>query len=579
MIQQGKANLLIEGGKSRQMSKRSWLLPFAFLPFILFLLLRFRPDLDLSVEAPVFHFYIVTFTSFAALVSALFVASAVENRDNPHILFLTMGFVAIAALFLIHGLATPGIVFQGFNQVVGWSSRLSLFMGSLLFALGLLDWPPHRSAYVLKSRNKLWAIAGAAYGLYLLVALSWPTLLASLAAMEPWLDFSLAGLAAALYLWAGWQAARKALPGSEQLWTAISISLVLLAQAQISMTLGPLWHLSWWLYHVLMLAGFLLSVTAIAIEYEALKSFRATSYFAALGSLAALGLALAAGWVTSNLMNEPEMQLPVVAVSLLVSTLLFVVLFFVVRRADEIISEQTEALKQEQLLRQDLTRLVVHDLKNPLAAIVASLSALQARAESSSNSRQEQLIEGALGSSTEMQQLLSDMLDYERLQEGALQLKLEPCELGPLLEQRAAAIQGRLDQQDQTLKLEIDGRLPLTELDPELMVRVVDNLLSNAVKFVGPGGTIKMRAWPQEGSLFVEVEDDGPGIPAAERNRIFERFYQSSISKRRGAGLGLSFCRLAVQAHGGSIWAAESESGGAVFRLSIPVNANLAVDP
>ncbi|MFP3853393.1 MAG: hypothetical protein ACLFWD_03760 [Anaerolineales bacterium] len=114
-----------------KLDKRFLWIGVAFIPTVIFFVLRTNPTFDIFLEAQLFHFYIVTFTSFAALVSALIVASAVENENNPHILFLTMGYAATAGFFLLHGLATPGIVVQGFNQAVGWSARLSLFTGAV----------------------------------------------------------------------------------------------------------------------------------------------------------------------------------------------------------------------------------------------------------------------------------------------------------------------------------------------------------------------------------------------------------------------------------------------------------------
>lgn len=546
-------------------------LGLSILPLLLFVGLRLHPTADSLHDAPVFHFYVVTFTSFAALVSALFVASAVEREQDTHILFITMAYAAIAAIFLLHALATPGVILQGFNQAVGWSARLSLFVGAVLFALGSVDWSPRVANAILSRRTGLWLTAGMLYVLYAVIAFAFPAPLARLSTMEPWINYSLATLAVALFLWSAWRAATQQRPGSPRLWMAISISLVLLSQAQFSMVLGPLWHLSWWLYHALMLVGFVMSVAAIAIEYEALSDFQATRYFAALGGLVSFGLALISGGLVGQLLGDPGMQIPFVGITLAVSTVLFIALYLIVRRAGAMIEERTHALREEQRLRADLTRLVVHDLKNPLAAIVATLSALQDAGGQADPATQTRFLESALNSTGDMQGLLDDMLDYERLEGGVLTPCVEPVSLGDVIKGRATAAQGVIHSYRQTLTLDLENQLPDVWVDPDLMSRVIDNLLGNAVKFSGSGGTISIAAHQVNGNARVDVLDNGPGIDPAERNRIFDRYYRGANAGRRGAGLGLSFCQLVVDAHGGTIWVDENPAGGAAFHFSLPI--------
>lgn len=552
--------------------KRAFWIALSILPLLLFVGLRLYPAADSMHDAPVFHFYIVTFTSFTALVSALFVASAVERHAEPRVFFITMAFAAIAAVFLLHALATPGVILPGFNQAVGWSARLSLFAGALLFALSAIDWSPRAAEVIMSRRTALWVVAATLYVLYALIAFASPAPLAQLSSMEPWINYSLASLAVGLFLWSAWRAATKPRPGSDRLWTAISISLILLSQAQISMVLGPLWHMSWWLYHALMLVGFFLSVIAIAIEHEALADFQATRYFAALGGVIAFGLALLSGGAAAWLMGDPDMQVPFVGITLTVSTMLFVALFLIVRRAGAMLEERTQALRDEQQLRADLTRLVVHDLKNPLAAIIATLSALGEAGDRMETETRIRLLDSALNSAGDMEGLLDDMLDYERLEGGVLTPQNEMVCLDDLLTDRARALQSVTHQFGQTLSLELSERLPQVQGDPDLLARVIDNLLGNAVKFSGSGGTIRIAAYQSNGNAQVDVLDDGPGIDPSERERIFDRYYRGSNTGRRGAGLGLSFCQMVLDAHGGRIWADASPGGGAAFHFSLPID-------
>lgn len=552
-------------------TQRGMLIGLALLPMVLFGGLRLFPELDAEHAAPLFHFYVVTFTAFAALVGGLFVASAVEDTDEIHIQFFTMGFAAVASIFMLHGLATPGVIFEGFNHAVGWSSRLSLLSGASLFVLASIDWPQPLAEWIMKRRRALWLTLAVLYVLYALIAFGYPEPLAGLSTLEPGLNYSLAGLAALGYLWSAWVAWRRQQRSGSNLWLVLSLALVLLAEAQVSMTLGPLWRLSWWLYHVLMLVGFMVAVVAIAVEYEALSDFRATRYFSTLGALIALGLAFFSGELAVSVVGDPGARLPFLAITLSVSCGLFVALFFVVRRADRLLQERTDALKREQQLRADFTRLVVHDLKNPLAAVIANLSALQSGMVGELEEPQTQFLARGLSSARDIQGLLEDMLDYKRLEGGILRPRLEPLDLGKLIEERSQAVQDLVRQKDQQLELEIREPMPVLPADQDLMSRVLDNLLSNAVKFSGDGGRIRLAAYTHNGAVQIDVFDDGPGVPEDEWARIFDRFYRGQNVQERGAGLGLAFCQMVVEAHGGEIWVDEGPDGGAAFHVRLPL--------
>jgi len=113
--------------------------------------------------------------------------------------------------------------------------------------------------------------------------------------------------------------------------------------------------------------------------------------------------------------------------------------------------------------------------------------------------------------------------------------------------------------------------LPLVPIDGVLIEQVLVNLVENAIKYA-PQGPIEVRAWRDERAITVEVADRGPGLPAGEEERIFDKFHRvESRDRPGGVGLGLTVCRGIVTAHGGRIWAANREGGGAVFRFSLPL--------
>lgn len=538
---------------------------------LFFAVLRLNHQLDPEFSAPLFHFYVVTFTAFAALVGGLFVASAVEQSRHLHIQFFTMGFTAIAGIFLLHGLATPGVVMQGFNHAVGWSSRFSLLSGSVLFGLASVRWPPSLEERLLAHRRSLWVALAVLYMTYAVIAFGFPEPLAGLSTMEPWINYGLGLLASLLYLWAASVSWRRYQREGSTLWVALGIALVLLAEAQVSMVLGPHWALSWWLYHVLMLVGFVLAVVAIAAEYETLSDFRATRYFSALGGLIALGLAFVSGELAVSMVGDPRARLPFLAITLTVTSTLFVALFFVVRRADQLIQERTDALRREQQLRSDFTRLVVHDLKNPLSAVIANLSALKSGMVGTLDDQQTRFLERGLSSAQDIKGLLEDMLDYERLEGGVLKPHLEEVKLSRLIQERAWAVEGLIRQNQQELEMDLDQGLPSVRADQDLVRRVLDNLLSNAVKFSGSGGRICVEADVQNGKVQIDFLDNGPGVPELDRNRIFDRFYRGENVRERGSGLGLAFCQMDIDAHGGDIWVDDAPDGGAAFHIQLPL--------
>ena len=122
-----------------------------------------------------------------------------------------------------------------------------------------------------------------------------------------------------------------------------------------------------------------------------------------------------------------------------------------------------------------------------------------------------------------------------------------------------------------------DAKLPQIRVDKGLITRVFANLLSNALKFTPDRGTVKVHIAKGVGELVITVADSGPGVPKHERDRIFEKFAQVEGGERRGAGLGLTFCKMVVEAHGGNLTVSESELGGALFQLTLPFSEEEAI--
>ena len=226
--------------------------------------------------------------------------------------------------------------------------------------------------------------------------------------------------------------------------------------------------------------------------------------------------------------------------------------------------------KELDSLRDDLTAMIYHDLRSPLGNIVSSLDIL------SGLTGQDESVRSVLGiavNSTErIQRLVNSLLDINRLESGqtiATQKAVDPRELIELAVKDAhPSAAGR----NQKLETNLPKRLPNVWVDMDMMRRVVINLLENAIKFSRVELVIEAGAKMDGANVQFWVKDNGPGVPANGRERIFEKFARlKGKDGPGGLGIGLAFCRLAVQAHGGKIWV-ESEMGkGSKFIFVLPV--------
>ncbi len=562
------------------LSKSEDAAPSAFLvvgPLVVFLLLRYMPGWDIPLAAPVLHFYVGSFVSFVALVAALFVASAARLPSDARTWFIGLAFIGVAAIFLLHALGTPGVMMGGEGyETVGWSARLSLAVGAICFGLASVEWSPRAETRLRRWRRGLAATLLILYGAYVIIVVALPDLFERLTELEPASSYLPAAVAIGLFAWSAvrlWNAYRRTRP---TLGRRISLALIWLATAQVSMTLAPVWYVSWWWYHVLMLGAFILALSGMAAEFEALREFRPARYFAALGSVVGLALALLAGEAGARALGDPGRRAAVVPYAVASAGVFFLLLYSIVRRADRLITERTTALRREQHLRAELTRLLVHDLKNPLGVILGSIGPVAAGLTGDLNEAQGRFLARAESSTREMLRLIEEVLDVERLEAGALPLDRAWIDAGALLRERAAEIEGQVQQRRQHVVLEVEDPLPPVYVDEGLVSRIVENLLSNALKFTPEGGQIRLTARRMDDRLEVEVADSGPGVPPAERERIFEKFARLRGMRARGAGLGLTLCKMAVEAHGGRIEVGDSPEGGALFRIHLPLDRDEA---
>ena len=264
-----------------------------------------------------------------------------------------------------------------------------------------------------------------------------------------------------------------------------------------------------------------------------------------------------------------------------------------------IFRDLTEELELARL-RDDLTGMLVHDLRSPMSLISASLAMIEERIESfeppgeGGASAEEggwtdqiaRLVGIAQRSGDRVMTLIDDLLDIGQLERGQLPMNCEDIQLPELLREIAARYRPAAAAHGIELQVDSARELPTLSADRSLMTRVLANLVDNALKFTPDGGEIVLRAEPDgsrvgAGRVVISVRDTGPGIPVEARAQLFEKFQQipSIRGRRRGTGLGLPFCKLVVEAHGGQIWV-ESEVGwGSTFTVALPIDGPRAVPP
>lgn len=287
----------------------------------IFILLIARPELDVVLGSPTSHFYVVSFVTFLSMLLAVAVLWTARGLPDPRTFFLAMGFIAMATIFLAHGLGTsplfhqhiapgdPALAFAAYArggatkvidattlqividatgraivtrlepshgtlialaraQVIGYSARLCVLTSALFFALAVVDLPAPVGRVIMRHRVALTMAVTALLAGHVFVALEAPMLLAWIPIDAPGVSWSIAAVVWAALTFAGWrflQAYRLALL---PLQGAMALGMAFLAEAQLFMVLGRVWQLTWWEYHVVMLTGFLICVGALLSQYR-----------------------------------------------------------------------------------------------------------------------------------------------------------------------------------------------------------------------------------------------------------------------------------------------------------------------
>jgi len=235
-----------------------------------------------------------------------------------------------------------------------------------------------------------------------------------------------------------------------------------------------------------------------------------------------------------------------------------------------ILRDITEQKKLD-TLRNDLTSMIYHDLRSPLANVVSSLDLLDTMLPSDDPALKS-LLDISMRSTQRIQRMTESLLDLSVLEAGQPIGTRKLTSMLVLVYEAVEAMESLVHNKSQILSYKIPDRLPNVLVDQDMIRRVMTNLLENASKYTKQGGRIQVGARKDGEQIRIWVEDNGSGIPASEHERIFDKFTRLKTSDTpKGLGLGLAYCRLALQAHGGKIWV-ESEVGvGSRFIFTLPI--------
>ena len=234
-----------------------------------------------------------------------------------------------------------------------------------------------------------------------------------------------------------------------------------------------------------------------------------------------------------------------------------------------IMRDISERLELDEL-RDDLTSMIFHDLRSPLGNVISSLEVMQLSMPA--DEQFQSVLSIAYRSSRRASRLVESLLDLTRLEAGKAVLNKSESSISSLIAEAMEEIHPTADAKGQVLLFDLQPNLPRFMMDEGMIRRVLINLIENASKYTHGQGEIRVTARQKDDEIIVSVSDQGLGIPKAEQDRIFEKFTRIQAELRpKGLGLGLAFCRLAVEAHGGKIWVESQESKGSTFLFTLPL--------
>ncbi|MGQ9827764.1 MAG: sensor histidine kinase [Roseiflexus sp.] len=525
------------------------------------------PDRLYPIALPLYFTLVAGIATMVGTMAMLIVVAAWRARDD-HTLAVGLGLLGGAATSLVHTLKAASLP----NTTPGYPV-VSLAVIGIFIVIGVFGASPIAQDRRPRTRRYV-----ALFSVLLIVGVGW-LFVPAISDIDTLIRLIIV-IACGIALWQYIQLYRRS---SIRFSFAFLAGIALLGEAAVIQQIAvPVYALSFWLYHTA-------AVVALAlIAYVALFGVRERMQRSLVERVAFELVRPAMVEAIDALIGTLERREPVSAD-----------LRIRLQRDAGFSSVQIDALEnfaivaaREQSRREELehfdamrrqsernvtllAQMVIHDLKNPLTALIGFLELLET---AELNELQRTLVESSLRTGRNLAGLVDDLLDLARYNEGRLHLRLSDVSLPDLCTECAIELAGWLAYESKTLILDVPQTLPTIRADGRLLRRILLNLLSNSLKHTPYGTTITLRIWrephPDGGEqTVIEVTDTGPGIPPDQIERIFEPFVgagEGRTSRQSSTGLGLAFCKMAVEAHGGTIEVSSFPGDGATFRIRLP---------
>ena len=281
-----------------------------------------------------------------------------------------------------------------------------------------------------------------------------------------------------------------------------------------------------------------------------------------------------APFVALGLYNHANLYLPCLAPLLALNSNVFFCL------VSDFALERIEKAKLGSTLktRDDLTHMIVHDLRSPLTVVKGYVDALAEMSSGKFSPMEAKFVSEAQRGANDMRDMISTLLDIGRLEAGQMPLRLQSQDISEIVRKAANRFTPILDKR--TLDCDLPPEPITLTCDGDVIRRVLENLVSNAIKFTKSDGRILVGVERNAADVTISVSDDGEGIPAEQHKRLFEKFGQTSsgAEKQHSSGIGLAFCRLAVEAHAGKIGVQSEPGKGSAFWFSLPIRDQSALN-
>jgi signal transduction histidine kinase len=248
------------------------------------------------------------------------------------------------------------------------------------------------------------------------------------------------------------------------------------------------------------------------------------------------------------------------------------------KAATDALEDSLRKLRELEKVRDDLMKMIVHDLKTPLTSVLATLEMLADGDFGSVSMPQKAAIGDAETKSEDLLALIDDILEVARIEEARISLTLAPMAPGALLAELVHEWGHRFQQEKTTATVSVADDAPVFAADKGLIKRVFSNLIQNAVTHSSHPVHLELSARRARNGVLFTVSDDGPGIPPEYHDLVFRKFGQVEMPRSprtRSSGLGLTFCKLVVERHGGRIWLKSEEGKGSSFYIELPSDPTL----